>query len=215
MDEFKAQILQLVQDACQHPRGSLERKRKLNKIIYLIQKSGKLSPTIAVSDAEEALQQTWIYFCQNLCEATTAKEAYNPNKGCVTCWLNIYLKYRLKDIYRSRQETRIKTISPVIGENGEEIDPVSLIPAPPEPSPLIKDIQEWLTTEAKKLQRIHISDRPDINCQVLIERRFILEIAWKDISQDFDVSITTVSGFYQRKCLPILEEFCKSQGYLD
>ncbi len=215
MDEFKAQILQLVQEACQHPRGSLERKRKLNKIIYLIQKSGKLSPAIRLPDAEEALQQTWIYFCQNLCEATTAKEAYNPNKGCVTCWLNVFLNYRLKDIYRKRQEMRIKTVSPLIGENGEEIDPVSLIPAPPEASPIIKDIREWLTTEAKKLQRIHISDRPDINCRVLIERRFILEVAWKEISQDFGVSIPTLSGFYQRRCLPILEEFCKSQGYLD
>ncbi|BAZ67005.1 MAG: sigma-70 family RNA polymerase sigma factor [Pelatocladus maniniholoensis HA4357-MV3] len=215
MDEFKAQILQLVREACQHPRGSLERKRKLNKIIYLIQKSGKLLRGNGVPDAEEALQQTWIYFYQNLCEATTAKQAYNPNKGCVTCWLNIYLNYRLKDIYRKRQETQRKTISPITGENGEEIDPVSLIPAPSEPSPLIKDIQEWLIIEAKKLQRIHISDRPDINCQVLIERRFLLEVAWKDISQDFSVSIPTLSGFYKRKCLPILEEFCRSQGYLD
>ncbi|MFB2772187.1 sigma-70 family RNA polymerase sigma factor [Pelatocladus sp. BLCC-F211] len=215
MDEFKAQILQLVQQACQQPRGSLERKRELNKIIYLIQKSGKLLRSNGVPDAEEALQQTWIYFCQNLCEATTAKEAYNPNKGCVTCWLNIYLNYRLKDIYHRRQERDKKIISPFSGENGEEIDPVNLIPAPPEPSPIIKDIREWLTTEAKKLQRIHISDRPDINCQVLIERRFFLEVAWKDISQDFGVSIPTLSGFYQRKCLPILEEFCKSQGYLD
>ncbi len=215
MDEFKAQILQLVREACQQPRDSLERKRKLNKIIYLIQKSGKLLRVNGVPDAEEALQQTWIYFCQNLCEATTAKEAYNPDKGCVTSWLNIYLNYRLKDIYRKIKETQLKTISPITGENGEEIDPIDLIPVRDEPYPIIKDIQEWLTTEAKKLQRIHISDRPDVNCQVLIERRFILEVAWKEISRDFGVSIPTLSGFYQRKCLPILEEFCKSQGYFD
>ncbi|MGJ5675235.1 MAG: sigma-70 family RNA polymerase sigma factor [Nostochopsis sp.] len=215
MDEFKAQILQLVQEACQHPRGSLERKRKLNQIIYLIQKSGNLLRGNGLPDAEEALQKTWIYLCQNLCEATTAKEAYNPNKGCVTSWLNIYLNYRLKDIYRQIQETKQKFISPFSGENGEEIDPISLIPAPPESSSLIKDIREWLTTEAKKLQRIHISDRPDINCQILIEQRFILEYAWKEISQYSGISIPTLSSFYQRRCLPILEDFCKSQGYLD
>jgi hypothetical protein len=49
----------------------------------------------------------------------------------------------------------------------------------------------------------------------LIERRFLLEVAWKDLSQDFGVPIPTLSNFYQKKCLPLLEEFCKFQGYLD
>jgi hypothetical protein len=215
MDEFKAQILQLVQEACQHPRGSLERKRKLNQIIYLIQKSGRLLRGTGVPDVEEAFQKTWIYFCQNLCEATTAKNPYDSEKGCVISWLNGYLYFRIKEIIQRNKEDKIKRIHPFLGENGEEIDPLDLIPARLDPSPMLKEIREWLTKEAKKLQRIHISDRPDVNCQVLIERRFLLEVAWKDISQDFGVSIPTLSGFYQRRCLPILSEFCQSQGYLD
>ncbi|PLZ86432.1 hypothetical protein [Fischerella thermalis] len=215
MDEFNAQILQLVQEACQHPRGSLERKRKLNQIIYLIQKSGKILRCTDVPDVEEAFQKTWIYFCQNLCEATTAKNPYNPEQGCVISWLNGYLYYRLKEISQRNKEERNRRINPFAGENGEAIDPLDMIPAPPEPSPLLKEIREWLTNQTSRLRRIYISDRPDVNCQVLIERRFLLEVAWKDLSQDFGVPIPTLSNFYQKKCLPLLEEFCKFQGYLD
>ncbi|MBV9387770.1 MAG: hypothetical protein JOZ78_15215, partial [Chroococcidiopsidaceae cyanobacterium CP_BM_ER_R8_30] len=64
--EIEEQIAQLVIEACKHKPGSNGRQRVLTQIIRLIIKSGKLwkdsSPYY-----EDALQQTWIYFCRNLC----------------------------------------------------------------------------------------------------------------------------------------------------
>jgi hypothetical protein len=42
MCEFHQRLRQLVEETCQHPPGSLERRRGLTKIIREIQRSGRL-----------------------------------------------------------------------------------------------------------------------------------------------------------------------------
>ncbi|HEY9859034.1 MAG TPA: hypothetical protein V6D16_05985, partial [Candidatus Obscuribacterales bacterium] len=78
MDEIDQQLRQLVMAACGQPRGSLERQRALNQLIWQIQRSGKLLRGVGVPDYEDALQQTWLYCCRNLCEALTGN-AYDPD----------------------------------------------------------------------------------------------------------------------------------------
>ncbi len=215
MDELKAQILQLVKETCQHPKKSIARQKGLHKIILLIQQSGQLLRGTGVPDAEEAIQKTWLFFCRNLCEATTTKEPYNEEKSCVITWLNGYLMHRFKDINIKIYEENNIRVYPIKNENGEEIDPVDLIPAPTEPSSILEDIRDWLQKEAKNLRRIHLRDRPDINCQVLIERRLPPATSWEDLSQEFGVPVPSLSGFYQRQCFPRLLDFGESQGYFD
>ncbi|BAT55840.1 hypothetical protein NOS3756_48340 [Nostoc sp. NIES-3756] len=198
MDELTA----LVKETCQHPRGSIERQKGLHEIIWRIQQSGKLLRGTGVRDAEDAIQKTWLYFCLNLCEATTSEEPYNSEKGNVITWLNSYLRYRLKDN--------------IVSDNDiEELDPSDFIPARPEPPPILEEIEEWIKQEAHNLRRIYVSNRPDINCLVLIKRRLPPEASWKELSQEFGVPIATLSGFYQRHCFPRLLNFGKSQGYFD
>lgn len=214
MDKTETDILQLIQETCQYPSGSLERQKKLNQLILLIQSTGKLLRGTGVPDAEEALQETWWFFCRNLCEATTAKESYNSEKSSVITWINNYLSYRLKDkqIRFYEQKNQFKT--PFDNEE-QEIDPTDLIPAPTEPRPILDEIQEWLKTNYEQLRRIHIRERPDVNCYVLISRRLPPETAWIDLSKEFDISVATLSNFYQRQCFPRLLNFGKSQAYFD
>jgi len=214
MDELEAKILQLIQETCQHPSGSLARQKGLNQIILLIQKTGKLLRGTGIPDAEEALQETWWFFCRNLCEATSAKEPYNPDKSSVITWINNYLSYRLQDKKISFYEQK-KKFNFLLEDNEQQIDPANLIPAPPEPRPILNEIQEWLKNESTQLQRIHIRDRPDVNCYVLITRRLPPETAWIDLSLEFDIPVATVSNFYQRQCFPRLLNFGKSQAYFD
>jgi hypothetical protein len=140
MDELEAKILQLIQETCQHPTGSLARQKGLNQIILLIQKTGKLLRGTGIPDAEEALQETWWFFCRNLCEATSAKEPYNPDKSSVITWINNYFSYRLHDKRISYYEQKSKF--DFFLEENEQIDPASLIPAPTEPRPILNEIQE-------------------------------------------------------------------------
>jgi|694.fasta_scaffold108440_3 hypothetical protein len=213
MDELEAKILQLIQETCQHPTGSLARQKGLNQIILLIQKTGKLLRGTGIPDAEEALQETWWFFCRNLCEATSAKEPYNPDKSSVITWINNYLSYRLQDKRISYYEQKSKF--DFFLEENEQIDPANLIPAPTEPRPILNEIQEWLKTNSSELKRIHIRNRPDVNSYILITRRLPPEKSWLDLSVEFGIPVATLSNFYQRQCFPRLLNFGKSQAYFD
>jgi len=212
MNDPDWQLHHLIQATCQHPLGSLERRQGLNRVIGMIQRSRKLLRD-SVPEYEDALQQTWIYFCRNLCEAGTG-QAYDPALASVTTWLNAYLKRRLQDcrqeqaIALKQQATKLRT------ESGEILDPVDQLPSRPVPPPLLEDIQDWVKMESKQLRRIHIRDHLDVNCQVLILRRLPPETSWERLSQEFNLPIATLSSFYQRECLPRLLTFGKSQGYL-
>ncbi|MFM7407669.1 MAG: sigma-70 family RNA polymerase sigma factor [Cuspidothrix sp.] len=213
MDEIEVKILQLIQETCQHSRDSIARQKGLNQIILLIQKTGKLLRGTGTPDAEEALQETWWYFCRNLCEATSAKEPYNPEKSSVITWINNYFSYRLKDKQISYYEQKSKF--DFFLEKNDHLYPANLIPAPTQPRPILNEIKEWLRKNYSELKRIHIRDHPDVNCYILISRRLPPETYWIDLSVEFGIPVATLSNFYQRQCFPRLLNFGKSQAYFD
>lgn len=213
MDTLDKQLCQLVIETCHHPRFSLERQKGLNEIVWRIQQSGKLLSHIGVPDYEDAIQQTWLYFCRNLCEATTG-DAYNPEQASVITWLNAYLKHRLKDIRIKAASNAIATYTH-LSDFDRSPDPINSIPAPPAVPPILEDILEWVELEGSLLRSIYLRDRPDINCQVLIQRRLPPETTWEELAKEFGVGISSVSKFYQRECFRCLLNFGKSQGYLE
>lgn len=207
------QLLQLVQSACQHPPGSPQRQKGLTQLIRLL--TQQLWHT---SDAyyPDALQQTWIYFCRNLCEATTGR-AYDPDVASPVTWLNAYLKRRLQDFQIAENRKRATTVSPSslrIGSDGDPINPVDRLPAPPDVPPLLAQVSAWANADADgTLANLHITNHPEVTAQVLILKRLPPELPWKTLSAEYDISIGTLSSFYQRQCLPQLRAFGQSQGY--
>lgn len=214
MDELDLKLLQLVRQTCSHPPNSLARQQGLHQIIILIQKSGRLlKASKNIYDIEDAFQKAWLYFCRNLCEACTTNNPFNPDEDNVINWINRYLHFRIKDsLIRVAELPKVGTI---VDDNGKNLDPLELIPAPPDIPPILMEVEKWLHLQASQLRSIHIQNRPDINCFVLIQRRLPPETAWKDLAVEFGVSIPTLSSFYQRKCLPCLRNFGKSASYLD
>ncbi|HIK31231.1 MAG TPA: sigma-70 family RNA polymerase sigma factor [Oscillatoriales cyanobacterium M59_W2019_021] len=204
-------LRQLVAAACKHPPGSGERQKNLTRIIRLATQKLWREYTPYYQDA---LQQTWVYFCQNLCEGTTGA-CYDPDRASVVTWLNNYLKRRLQDGYIEVQKQKAQTFSKINLGDDESFDPINNLAANPDIPPLLEEVRKWVVADpTQQLRRTYISDRPDLNCQVLILRRLPPETPWKTLAEEFGVSIGTLSSFYQRQCLPRLREFGKEQGYL-
>ncbi|GFE69293.1 sigma-70 family RNA polymerase sigma factor [Chroococcus sp. FPU101] len=208
METLREQLNEVIAEACRHPIGSPSRQKYLTQIIRLI--ANKLWKE-NTPYYEDALQQTWIYFCNNLCESKTCK-AYDPEQASVITWLNAYLKRRLQDfrLENQKQQTQIKQIT--------EVDASSLVEqqsAKPDIPPMLDEIKKWVETdEHNQLSQISLRDHPNITCQMLILRRLPPETPWKTLSCEWGVSTSTLSSFYQRRCLPCLREFGRSQGYL-
>jgi hypothetical protein len=207
------QLCQLVEKTCKHPPGSLKRQQNLTKLIYLIRQSQKLwresSPYY-----EDALQQTWMYFCQNLCEAATG-ERYDPNRSSLLTWLNRYLKWRLHDFRISEQAKQYRTS---IGKALSVEKTAALLenlPASPDIPSILEITRTWAQTDPDgELRGIHIENHPTVTCQVLILRRLPPETSWKELSREFGISLSTLSNFYRRQCMPRLRKFGESEGYV-
>src|SRR4028118_167151 len=106
------QLPYLVTQACKYQAGSAQRQKNLTKIIRLIANKLWKENTPYYQDA---LQQTWVYFCQNICEGNTG-EPYNSSRGSVITWLNYYLKRRLQDFYIDDQKQKAKNVSTYVGK---------------------------------------------------------------------------------------------------
>ena len=209
-------LLHLLTEACKHPAGSPERQKNLTKIIRSIKNKLWKENQPYYPDA---LQQTWVYFCQNICEGNTGRP-YDPNRGSIVTWLNFYLKKRLQDFHiNNHHEELVRIPTPMrnfsSGESNQTVDPVENIPANPDVPPLLEEVRTWVETDPEgELRRIHLTNHPQVTCQILILRRLPPETSWKTLATEFNLSISTLSSFYQRQCLPLLRKFGELQGYL-
>jgi hypothetical protein len=213
MVEFDEQLRRLVTQACGHPPGSPQRQKLLTQVIRLTSRKLWRETTPYYQDA---LQQTWLYFCHNVCEGLTG-QIYDPTYGTVATWLNAYLKRRLQDFYLNQNREQATTVSLVVRQygSGEIVDPVDNLPASPQVPPILEELEIWAKTDSDgELRATCIKARPDVNCQVLILKRLPPEISWKDLSEEFGMSIATLSSFYQRQCLPRLRKFAELEGLL-
>lgn len=201
-------LQKLVVEARIYPDNSPARQQKLNEIVELVTRSDKLwqdnSPYF-----EDALQQTWLYFCRNI-------DRYDETKCNVITWLNNCLKWRLQDFFIAevKRKANIANWSESIGE--EEIDLIQNLPASPEIPPILEETYLWVQTDpARVLRQTHIKGCPEVTCQVIILRRLPPEISWKDIALEFNLPLSTAPNFYRRECLPMLRRFAHKQGYIE
>jgi len=207
--EIETQLSQLVTQACQHPHGSLQRRQGLTQLIQAIIKSGKLwwenTPYY-----EEALQQTWLYMCRNICEANTGRQ-YDPSRSSVTTWLDRYLKRRLQDFRIEEQQQKNRYVAP---GGDDKINPIDNVPAP-QSIPILEETRHWAESDSDgELRSTHIKGRPELNCQMLILRRLPPQTGWQELAVEFDCPYQTLANFYKRQCRPRLRKFGESQGYL-
>jgi DNA-directed RNA polymerase specialized sigma24 family protein len=215
MVRLEEQLSRLVEQACRHPPGSPERQKLLTQIIRLT--AGKLWKE-SNPYYQDALQQTWLYFCRNICEGTTG-QVYDSSLSSVITWLNVYLRRRLQDFYRIQQRQQARTVSTNVyqsasGDTSEVMDPVDMLAAPPETPPILDNVRTWVETDSNgELRRVHIQGHPEVNCQVLILKRLPPEVSWKQLAAEFKLAVPTLSSFYQRQCLPRLRKFAEMEGY--
>jgi len=217
-DPAQKHILELVTEACKHPLGSPRRGRFLDKLIREIVKSGKLWKE-NTAHYEEALQRTWIYLSRNLCEATTAKEPYNPEISQITTWLNTYLKKRLLDCYRKQKQERERQIQlPIVSldrlSDKKDIKYTENLKANPDVSFYLDELLEWIETDPNdELKSRHVRGKPEINCQVLLQRKCLYGQTIEEIAKEFGCAHSTLYQLLNNDCRHLLQQFSENQGY--
>ena len=206
----------LLLEARAYPVGSPQRQRRLTYTVRQMQRLGKIwrDYQISVDQYNEALQQTWMYFCQNL-------DSYDPARANPITWFNCVLKFRIKDLRRKTigEEHRIQTNFINAATDDMAIDLIDRLPAPNinQAEEMLSDLLIWLHQERSTLEQKSIRNHSAINVHTLIARRLPTEhqVSWRSLSQEFGVSVPTLSSFYQRQCIPLLRDFSQMQGWLE
>lgn len=206
MGELDALTLEI----CRYPKGSQERQKRLNLLIVKMQRSRQIwnAPQMPRNDYQEALQKTWLWFCQHL-------DRYDPTQASVMTWFNNRLKFTILHQWRriKTENARLIQLNSSLDEENESF--WENIPDPRlEPSSMLQDLHEWLQSNQQELRRIHLRNCPEANCYTLIPHRLPPQpTPWERLSQKFKVPLPTLSGFYHRECLPQLQKFAKEYGY--
>lgn len=210
-ENLNERLNELLAAICQHPYGSLKRQRLLNQLIYHMQQSGKIwgRGDILPQYYEDALQQTWFWFCRNI-------HKYDASQANVVTWFNAHLKFRLLDIRQEiakEQKTRVNKLQ---DEESNLVDPVDNLPAPEKPQPILEETLKWIETQGSTLSTLHVRSCPHINCQVLLKDKLPPDVkTWRDLAEKFGKRESTLNHFYNHKCLPCLLDFGRAQGYID
>jgi hypothetical protein len=188
-------------EAKSYPVGSRERNRCLTRMLRAIAPALWRANTPYYGDA---LQQTWVYFVTHVC--TT----YDESRGSLITWLNSYLWYRHRDLSHGSKVPWPPILS--LDASKEEGSTGSFIDDLPSRTygslSLLDQVQAWVEVDSNgSLRSTRLCTHPEVTAQVLICLRLPPETPWKAISTEFGISISSLSTFYRRKCLPLLRQF--------
>lgn len=202
-DELNEQLKQLALVAQQHPPSTKQRQLFLGQLVQAILRSGRLCrPQLGKFGNryeeiyEEAKAELLLYICRNI-------EKYDLKRGEVMAWCNVLLERRFFK----------EALPKVLGR--PEIQKMTLaeldnLPAPAEEAPIITEIiEEYITIDPENLfKNTYIRNRPEANFQAIALQRLEGK-SWKNISEKFELKISTISQFYYRclkKFAPILKK---------
>lgn len=195
-------LKQLAVEAQRHPPNTPQRQRSIAQLISSIYRSKKLFcpyrdqfPGLYEEIYAEAQQRLFLHICEKI-------DQYD-SKFEVMQWANFLMKRRFfieasRDLLPSpkgveRSQIKRMTLEVLEKQNPVEMQSqanISLSEA------IIQCIQEDYD---KVFQSTHIEKKPAANFQY-IALRFLSGYSWKEVSEELDVKVVTLSSFYQR-CL--------------
>ncbi|MDV2998025.1 MAG: hypothetical protein N4J56_007730 [Chroococcidiopsis sp. SAG 2025] len=207
--KLQKELEQRIREACQSSTKR-QRQKENNKILWLIQESGKLRCNGSFY-CEGCLQQVWLYFWENLCEVNREKYPRIKAPFCEEPHIIGRLKLRLNGCIRDAQTEN--PLPPIIPDFDQ-------IPAPdPEPLPfaslppfLLETVRAAVEADATgELRRCQLENHSEVNCQMLILQQLSLELEWEALADQLSIPVSSLSPFYDQHCKPLIEKISQQQ----
>ena len=202
------QLQELALKAQQQPFGTTARRIALSKLIDAIYCSQKLVypykgqfQGVYEYIYQEALQDLFLYICTNI-------DKYDPERGEFITWINMLLSRRFFK----------EAIPKVIGKNNEIKLESSILEKLENFEFEIRENQINYISDYRKIRRYieidpkgifrkaHINKYPQVNFRDIAIKRWS-GVSWKDISNELNIPIPTLSNFYQRTLENFRSEF--------
>lgn len=192
----------LALQAQKSPPMSPQRQRCLQRLIFEIQRSGKLGhpsrgnypPDSYTELYNEALQRTQIKICTHI-------DRYNPEHP-VMAWVNDMLKYAFIDVERERYRQGVKYIpdhlkNEKLFKSLEDLD--QPLAESSEDAVTANEIRDLLEQDPdQKFQNTRMQKRPEITFQVVALARFVEGLTWSQLGDRLNISLHSLHSFFNR-----------------
>jgi DNA-directed RNA polymerase specialized sigma24 family protein len=206
-ERLNEQLKQLALLAQQSKPQTKQRQLALTQMSDKILQSGHLSRPRSHRNLRnyeeiynESVQELFLYICEKI-------EKYEPERGSVLAWCNTLLERRFFKMAAQKlaRKSNIQEITSF------ELDNLALLQEPPFLSEIVKECIEADPDNLFKKEQI--KDCPQANFQALASRR-IAGKSWKEIAQEFNLNMSSLSTFYYRcieKFAAKLKEYCRDR----
>jgi hypothetical protein len=223
------ELQNLIYEVCQYAEQTPERQKALHRLLVAVQKL----PGILKSTHQDyllALNKTWEWLCRNICEF----EPRSPSlQESLVTWVNSYLRFRIKDLFPPDNPNVISLDQPRSYDDGNQVTLGELLP---DAQSMTLDLleskiaqlqerklqrisqrvrQEILEDKQGKLKACHPRQHPGCHCQIFAERLLLQEPADRiaDIAREFNIKDQTLYAHWKKKCLPLLQDIARNNGY--
>jgi hypothetical protein len=196
-------LCKLILGICSESLDSPQRLRLLNRLLRELQLLPRLSK-VSHPYYLEALNKTWQWLDSNLHEFDPRR---SPIQASLITWINGNLRYRILDLYSS---TNIKELSldlKALERSGFYDECVSGLEAEierierQEKAALARAIAQYIDRDPeKKLRNCHPRNRPDCNCQLIVQKLLLQESPEKmsAIARQLNIKTQTMHSFWKR-----------------
>lgn len=194
------QLKELALEAQQHPLGTTARRIALSKLFDGIYREGRLCcpykgqfQGVYEQIYKEAVQDLFLYICKNI-------DKYDPERGEFMTWVNMLLNQRF---FKEAIPKIIGTAGEIKIDSGlENLEDLAFEESEDEDDYIsaFQKIRRYIEEDPSGIfRKAHIKKYPLVNFREIAIKRWS-GVSWKEISDDLDIPIPTLSNFYQR-CL--------------
>ncbi|MCC3529561.1 MAG: hypothetical protein JGK21_21630 [Microcoleus sp. PH2017_22_RUC_O_B] len=199
------QLCQLILTICSQPRDSLQRRKSMNRLLLKVQRLPNLSKSFH-PDALEAVNKTWEWLDNNL---HNFHPRSSPIRDSLVTWINGNLRYRIRDLYAAKPPNmvsldvikRSQFYHPYLASFDAYIEQLE---AEANQS-LARNIAQYINRDPEaKLRKCYPKNRPDCNCQIIVQRLFLQPSPEKlsVIARQLNINTQTIHSFWRRTGFP-------------
>lgn len=199
------QLCQLILTICSQPRDSLQRRKSMERLLLKVQRLPKLSKSFH-PDALEAVNKTWEWLDNNL---HNFHPRSSPIRDSLVSWINGYLRYRIRDLYAAKPKNMVSLdviecrqfYHPCLGSLEAYIEQLEA----EENQSLARNIAQYINRDPDaKLRKCYPKNRPDCNCQIIVQRLFLQQSPEKlsAIARQLNINTQTIHSFWRRTGFP-------------
>jgi hypothetical protein len=196
-------LCQLILNICLLSRDNPQRRKLVDRLLRKLQISPKLSK-VSHPYYYEAQNKTWLWLNKHLHEFNPQ---HSPIQASLVTWVNGHLRYRIQDLYTSKNRKNQNTLPLEALETSgfygclDALDLEIERMERQEKQDLARDIAHYFQGDPQQeLRNCHPRNRPDCNCQIIAQKLLVDESPAKmaTIARQLNIKEQTIRSFWRR-----------------